>query len=212
MKKLIKPSKQISFAVAYVENALSFLFLDPVPLSYIRTVYLYGSAARGELTESSDIDVFIDCTPEKEKDVEGAAKAAFSRFIFSQDYEKWKRLGFYFPFSIQVGDFQSWELRDSIFADGILLYSRNASSISGVRSLLFILDLPKSKKKYLHFIRAFFGRKEKGYKDHGLLHELHGIKISSTVVMIPKEHMQTATQFFIKEKISYSFKEVTTPK
>ena len=205
---MTKPMKQISLAVSYAENALSFLFLDPMLLSYIDTIYLYGSAARGELTETSDIDFFISCLPEKEKEIEGAAKAAFSRFASSLDYDKWKRLGFTFPFSVHAGDFQQWELRNSILADGLLLYSKNISSLSGVRSILFIFELPKNKKKYLHFIRTFFGRKEKGYKEHGVLHELQGAKISATAVLVPKEHMQTVTEFFIKEKIFYSFKEV----
>ncbi len=206
MKKLTKPVKQISLAVSYAENALSFLFLDPTLFPFIRTIYLYGSAARGELTESSDIDIFIDSS--SEKDIEAMAKAAFSRFISSQDYGKWKRLGFTFPFSIHAGDFQEWELRSSILADGIILYSKNSFLDIGNRYILFIITLPKNKKKYLHFIRTFFGRKEKGYTEHGVLHDIHGSKISSTVVVIPKEHLQTLTQFFIKEKISYRFKEV----
>ncbi len=208
MKKLIKAIKQISFAVSYAGNALSFLFLDPTLLSHIRAVYLYGSAARGELTKESDLDIFIDCIAEEEKEIEHKAKAAFSRFVASQDYDKWKRLHFTFPFSLHVGDFQSWELKNSILADGILLYSKSTSSLSGNRLLLFILELPKNKNKYLHFVRTFFGRKEKGYKEHGMLYELQGIKISSNVVLIPKEHLQNVTQFFIKQKISYSFKEV----
>lgn len=195
-------------ALSYAHNALSFLFLQKEINGFIKSIYLYGSAARGELTKKSDIDIFIDCIEGKEKKVEQLAKAAFSNFYKSKDYEKWRYLKWTYPFSIQVGELKKWQLKTSIMADGILLYSKKAEIFPAERQVLFIFVLPKNKNKYLHFIRYLYGRKEKGYKEYGFLLELHGKKISSNVVLIPKENQQRFLQYLQKENINYSMKEI----
>ena len=49
---------------------------------------------------------------------------------------------------------------------------------------------------------------EKGYKDNGLLGEVNGKKISTNVIIIPKESQQKISEFMQKEKIDYSMKEI----
>ena len=93
-------------------------------------------------------------------------------------------------------------------AEGILLYSKKSEILPAERKVLFSYELPKKKKKYLHFVRALFGRREKGYKDLGLLEELNGKKISANVIIIPKESQQKTMEFMQKEKINYSRKEI----
>lgn len=205
MKKL---NKQTCKSISYVQNALSFLFLHDENIDFINSIYLYGSAARGELTEKSDIDIFIDCNVGKEKKIEQIAKAAFSNFYQSTDYQKWKYFRFLYPLSVQAGELLTWQLKTSVMADGILLYSKKAEIVPAERQVLFTFVLPKDKKKYLRFIRSLYGRKEKGYKEHGFLLEFQGKKISSDVIMIPKENQQKMLQFLQKCKINYSMKEI----
>lgn len=205
MKKL---NNQICRSISYVQNALSFLFLHNESIDFINGIYLYGSAARGELTEQSDIDIFIDCDAGKEKRIEQLAKAAFSNFYQSKDYEKWKYFHWTYPLSVQAGELLIWQLKTSVMADGILLYSKKAEIVPAERQVLFTFILPKDKKKYLRFVRSLYGRKEKCYKEHGFLIELHGEKISSNVIMIPKENQQKMLQFLQKQKINYSMKEI----
>lgn len=201
-------NNQTSRAVSYAWNALAFLFLDARISSSIRAIYLYGSASRGELTSESDLDLFIDCPAEKEDQLEKAAKSACSRFYQSKDYEKWKQLDFTYPFSIRAGDLASWELKNSIMADGLVLYSKNPDLAKVNRQVLIIFELPKKKEKYLRFIRSLYGRKEKGYKEHGILKDLSGTKIGSNVILIPKENLSLILKFLNHEKINYSFKEI----
>lgn len=205
MKRL---NKQTLRAIAYAQNALSFIFLDSSVNDYIKAIYLYGSAVRSELSEESDIDIFIDCDSGKEKILEGIAKAALSRFYKSKDFEKWRLYKFNYPISIQAGDFIAWQLKASIMAEGILLYSKKSETLPAERKVLITYELPRNKRKYLHFIRSLFGRKEKGYKDKGLLGEVNGQKISSNTIIIPKENQQKIIEFMHKEKISYSIKEI----
>lgn len=201
-------NKQTLMSIAYAQNALSFIFLDSSINNFIKGIYLYGSAVRGELTDESDIDMFIDCDAKKENTVEGIAKAALSRFYKSKDFDKWRIFKFDYEISFQAGDLRTWQLKTSIIAEGILLYSKKAEIFPAERKVMFTYELPKKKNQYLHFIRDLFGRKEEGYKDLGLLGELNGKRISANLIIVPKENQQRITEFMQKEKINYSMKEI----
>lgn len=207
MRKL---NSQTLKAIAYAENALSFVFMDSAVNDFINNVYLYGSATRGKLRDDSDVDIFIDCDSGKEDELERIAKAALSRFYQSKDYEKWRLLKFDYTISVEAGSLMNWHLKTSILSEGILLFSKKIGVLQAERKVLFIYELPKNKKHYLHFIRKFFGRKEEGYKDAGLLGQVNGKKISTNVVIIPKENQQKVIEFMNKEKISYSMNEICT--
>ena len=195
-------------AIAYVENALSFMFLQNDIKDKINSIYLYGSAVRGELLKESDVDVFIDCEPEHEKAVEAISKSAVSLFYSSNDFNKWKLFKFTPSISIQIGQFERWDLKTSILAEGILLYSKKPDILPATRKVLFAFQLPKKKKNYLNLTRALYGRKEHGYKEHGFLKEVNGHKMSSSVIIIPKEYQQKTMQLFQSKLINYSMKEI----
>ncbi len=199
-------NKQTWHAIAYAQNALSFLFLDGTLNKFISKIFLYGSAVRGQLQKESDIDIFIDC--DRADTVERNVRAAFARFYQSTDYKKWKLLGFHYPLSVQAGRLQEWQLQSSIASEGILLFSKKAELQTGERFDLFTWEFPKDKKKYLRLTRTLFGRNEKGYKDKGLLGELKGRRYGSNVVLIPKEREEELGKFLQKERIIYSFKEI----
>lgn len=203
-----KLNKQTLASIAYVQDALSFIFIDSSINDLIRGIYLYGSAVRGELAEESDIDIFIDCEADKEDFVERIANVAISKFYKSKDFDKWKLFRFDYNISVQAGDLITWQLKTSIMAEGILLYSKKSELLPAERKVLFICKLPKKKKQYLHFIRILFGRKEKGYNDLGLLGEINGKKISSNVLIVPKENQQKMAEFLQKEKVDYSMREI----
>ncbi len=195
-------------AIAYAQNALSFMFLQNEIKDKVNSVYLYGSAVRGELMKESDIDVFIDCEPEHEKNIELISNSAISKFCSSNDYNKWKLLKFTNAISIQVGQFMKWELKTSILAEGILLYSKKPEILPATRKVLFAFQLPKKKKNYLNLTRALYGRKEQGYKEHGFLKNVNGHKMSSSVIIIPKEYQQKTMQLFQSKLVNYSMKEI----
>jgi len=201
-------NKQTQQAIAYAQNALSFIFLNPTINDSIQDIYLYGSAARGELTKDSDIDIFINCHEEKEKLLQNITKSALSKFYTSKDFDKWKLFKFNYLISFQTGNLTTWHLKTSILADGILLYSKKIQTTNIQRKILFTYTLPKNKNKYLHFSRIMFGRKEPGYKDKGILEQIEGRKISTNAIIVPKENQQKITEIMNKEKINYSFIEI----
>lgn len=210
-------NKQTSKAIAYAQNALSFVFLDPTITNKCNAVYFFGSAARGVMEEESDIDLFFDYesffsdTTRDEKMIgekESAIQAALSRFSKSNDFKKWKQLEFNPPFSVSVGKLKEWELRTSVLADGILLYSKETLTFVIKRQILITYTLPQKKTKYLYFVRTLFGRKEEGYKDTGIVGACNAKRIATTVILVPKEHAENIFTFLQKEKIEYSFIEV----
>ncbi len=206
MKKL---PKQLLQTIAYAQNLLSFLFLD-ANSAHIDHIYLFGSGARGELTAESDIDLFIDTSLQKVDILEKSARAAYSRFSQSLDYQKWKKLGVSYPFSIQVGKAKEWELYSSLLADGIVLYSKHLDAGEGERHLLCIFTLPHKKNQYLRIIRTLFGRREPGYRDQGILGKIGGKKLGSNVILIPTREKQAILSFLDKEKIEYLLQEICT--
>ncbi|MDD4877558.1 MAG: nucleotidyltransferase domain-containing protein [Candidatus Nanoarchaeia archaeon] len=208
MKGVKKLNKEASRAIAYCYNALNFLFMEPEAYALIDRIYLHGSAIRGALTEKSDIDMFIDTADENARIIEKMAISAISRFYKSNDYEKWKRLGFLHTFSVMAGTLETWELKQGIMAEGILLYSKKMALMPAERKVLFIFKIPKIKKKYLKFTRLFFGRKEEGYKDKGILGKVKGEKVSANVIIVPKEYQQETEKALQKESIDYSMKEI----
>ncbi len=189
-------------------NALVFLFQKQDIVQHINTIYLFGSAVRGELTKDSDIDIFIDCNEEHEQELEANVKSSLGLYYNSNDYEKWKTFKFTYPLSVQAGNVKTWELYSSILADGIVLYSKKIAVETSDRKVLFMFELPKNKKKYLSLIRKLFGRKEPGYKDQGIIGEIKGKKLSSTVIIIPKEYQQKIINLLNKEKVNYSMEEI----
>lgn len=187
---------------------LSFIFHNPTIDDKIKSIYLYGSAVRGELTKKSDIDLFFDCKEENEEFVKRLVDSGIVKFFSSKDYEKWKLLHFTYPFSIMAGDLKGWDLKLSIASEGILLYSNKASLDVGERCVLFRISYPKKKNEYIKIRRILFGRDEEYYRGKGIIQAINGKKISTDVFIIPKSQQARIRDVLDKEKIDYSMKEI----
>ena len=171
--------------LAYASDFLTFLFLEK-GAGKIRSIYLFGSAVRGELEKESDIDIFIDCSTRDEDEIIKTSKLAQSKFKQSKDFEKWKNFRFSYPISIKSGPLQEWGLRQSILSEGILLFSKTVMPVSVEKIVLFSIQFPEKRKDYLKITRLLFGRHEKGYSDPGLVSFANGEKLGSNVFTVPK--------------------------
>ena len=110
----------------------------------------------------SDLDLFIECD-DTQKRTEQVVNSGIVKFLSSQDYQKWKLLKFVYPFSVQFGRLQEWDLKLSIASEGIQLYNLKSGSSDGERKVLFTMKYPKEKKKYIKIRRLLFGRDEEYY-------------------------------------------------
>ena len=196
-------------ALSYCFDLLSFIFQDKDAGSNINAIYLFGSAIRGILHQKSDIDLFIDCTKKDEMKVQKLVNVGISKFLASKDYAKWKLLHFMYPFSIQVGQLEEWELKLSVASEGLLLYSKKTIISMGERKVLFVIELPKEKAKYVRLRRELFGRDEEVYKKSGVVYAMNGEKISSNVFLVPREEQIKMMGVLANEKVNFTMKEIS---
>ncbi len=198
---------QTTNALSYCYNLLSFVFQNP-QAKKIKSIYLFGSAVRGELHPKSDVDLFVECKKEDEKTAEQAVDSGIIKFESSKDYQKWKIWKFTYPFSVNYGRLEEWELKLSIASEGIQLYNRNGGISAGERKVLFTIKFPVKKKDYIKIRRLLFGRDEEYYAGTGLIKEMKGKKMSSNVFIIPKEEQTRMREILVREKIEFSMQEV----
>ncbi|MBI4140202.1 hypothetical protein HY485_00025, partial [Candidatus Woesearchaeota archaeon] len=161
-----------------------------------------------ELTKESDIDLFFDCNKKNEEFLKRIVDSAILNFESSKDYDKWKLLHFTYPFSVQVGIINEWQLKSSIASEGILLYTNKPAIITGERSVLFVMHHPKKKKDYIRIRRLLFGRDEEFYKGKGAVQQANGKKLSNNVFIVPQAQQKDIMDILSKEKIDFSMTEI----
>lgn len=187
---------------------LSFIFQHRETGDKVSSIYLFGSAVRGELQAKSDIDLFVECAAKDELIIKRQVESGIRRFITSRDYQKWKLLKFTYPFAVHYGNLQEWHLKLSIASEGLLLYAKGTAIPIGERYVLFSLTYPREKKKYIRARRLLFGRDEEQFQDKGLVGTVGGQKLSPHIILVPKDEQYRAIDVLAKEKIAFSMKEI----
>lgn len=197
----MKKNELVAFASTYA----SFL-LEGV--NYIRGIILFGSVARGEADNQSDIDLFIDidkAEPQKEKEI----RRITEKFYQSKSYELWKQKGMLLSLSIKVGNLDQWkDLKRSIASEGIVLYGRYRSDIKLESYLLLSFQPIKNIARRNRIIRTLFGRNEANYAQKGLLREAGGNILSPTTFIVKSTNSGEIMEFLKKEKVDFRLFEI----
>ncbi len=175
-------------------------------MSGIKAVYLFGSVARNDFDEDSDIDVFVDADKKDVENLEKLCSHTLGKFLKNEG-EKYRLRGLDNKISIKVGELSKWDLKSSVDAEGITLFSR-AGKASYNRMTIFSFSPIKSPKDRIRIVRKLFGRAEQDYQAKGLVHELGGIVINPRTFMIPSLYAKKILQIFSKEKVTYRLEEV----
>lgn len=193
--------------VAYAQDFAAFLIqhLDKES-DKIRNIILFGSAARGEADEKSDIDIFIDVTNEKIENKINDIKDKFYKSYKSKSY--WNLLGVKNEIHCLVGKLKEWKpLQRSIIANGITLFGKYHVEVKTEHWYLFMITQGESRKRNLSFWRALYGytqkRGRKKYIREGLLKEYLGVKWARGVVMVPVRYASPLARFLDKHRIHY---------
>tara|TARA_Y100000310_G_C20673541_1_gene811576 strand:- start:1477 stop:2076 length:600 start_codon:yes stop_codon:yes gene_type:complete len=193
--------------ISYSSYFVSFLLDELEESSNIRRIILFGSAARGDASKDSDIDIFINVS-KKTKNFEKIAKKVVMDFYKSRQALLFKNKGIDNKINLIVGKLDEWkDLKRSIESTGIVLYGRYVPS--GVRgkkyTLIFWNKIGKNRGAFLNKIYGFkVGEKE--YK--GLIENFGGKKTGKSSIMIPIEYREEILKLIRKYKVNAKITEV----
>ena len=186
--------------IGYSMEFASFLVSK---VQYIDRIILYGSIAKNEFDEESDIDIFVDA----QKKLEGKIKKILEEFYKTENYKKWKLKGLDNEISLIVGniDDKEWkDLKRAIITSGLILYGRFISDIEKKNSYtLFSFENISPESRRVSMFRKLFGFKvgKKEYK--GYINELKGKRFGKGVIIVPLENSQRLKDLLKKKKIGF---------
>lgn len=197
-------SREELIAKAYAY--LSYLFRDNRLHTPVQRIYLFGSVARNDFDEESDIDLFIDVEKKDEQDLDKIAPRALSRFM-ELEADKWRLKGLAHPLKIKVGFLEEWELKAAVEREGLVLYSSSMSRALQ-KHTLFSLSPITSPAKRMKVLRALFGRQEKEYWLPGLVQQQGGRILSPRIFLVPSTAQNEISRILSREKIAFSLEEI----
>lgn len=197
----MKPNKKD--LIAYAQAFVSFV----IPKIEADEIVLFGSAARGEATAESDIDIFFNVKT-KEKGIKKTLQEQLTKFHKSYTNEQFRLKGIKNRIVIEAGNLDKWKLKRSIISEGIVLYGKYKETPKDLKGFtLFTLKPIKNVTKRNRVIRKLFGRKEKKYVSKGIIAELGGNQLSPTAFIIPLSKSQEIIKMFNAEKVDYTLIE-----
>lgn len=198
--------------IAYAESFVSFL-LDEDISKRISKIILFGSVARGDFDENSDIDLFIDVDSES-KELKEEIFRILNMFESSEINEKWRLKGIKNQLSLRIGQLDKWKVSRSVISNGIILYGKYMQMPEKAKYyVIFKLDFENLKRKdKIKAWRQLYGYKQKGWKKEytkeGLVKESNGKRIDRGVILVPIEKKNVVEEFLKKHKITYTINEV----
>lgn len=175
----------------------------------IRAIILYGSVARGDHAESSDIDIFID-VPKPDRSIQEKVNQTVKQFPKSLWFRKWKTLGIKNRISVLAGNLDEWEdLKRSIASNGIVLYGSYSPKIKGRPMALLSIGNIKPESNRVFINRKLFGYNRRGKRYKGLVETYGGDKVSNGCFLVPIEHSKKIIAFLRKRKATPKIREVS---
>src|SRR3989344_5161649 len=195
--KILNSKELIAYATAFVSFVLPKIEADEI--------ILFGSVARKEATEKSDIDIFFNIKKD-EKKIKNVLKQEISKFHKTKIYDVFQQKGSVLPINIEVGNLDKWKLKRSIVNNGVVLYGRYKSIPEVTKQFAYFSIKPiKNIAKRNKLIRKLFGRKEKTYSAESLVLSSGGKKLTPLSFIIPGEKSQEITKLLQSEKADFSF-------
>ena len=197
----MKRSKLISLAM----NFASFL----VEQVEVKSIILFGSVAKNNFDDESDIDLFIECNKKDENKIFDILEL----YKKTEAYEKFKLEKVNNNLSIKAGNLNEWKgLQRSIISGGIVLYGNYKGTPDKLNhKLLFLLDLKNiSRANKIRVWRTLYGYKQKVgkkvYFSKGKIEK----KLGRGAFLVPIENSSEVINYLNKNKIKYSILDIWT--
>lgn len=194
--------------IAYSANFVAFLIEEEI-IKDIDTIILFGSVARGNFDEESDIDIFIDT----KKDIEKEVLKTLALFKKSRIYKKWELKGIKNEISIKVGEMKKWALKRDVLSDSIILYGKYKEMPDNVEYYLLIRPSFKkfNKSKQVKIWRKLYGYRQKvgkkTYNSPGLIENTGGRRLENGLI-VPMKDKKVVIEFLNKMKVEYTVNEI----
>ena len=197
--------------VAYAMDFASFFMEQIKDPDAVRAIILFGSTARGDQTLKSDVDLFIDTDTINSAFV----NKVLDDFYASLKFQKyWKLLGVSNSISCKVGRLEEWELKNSLIANGIAIYSKYAGKPDGELYVLFLVEVKGLHKDKVRVWRKLYGYKQKvkdkTYVLPGLIERLGGKRLSPSAFSIPAARSYEMQDFLSKNSLTYQRIDIWT--
>jgi len=200
-------SRLISFALDFS----SYLLQKVKSPESVTHILLFGSIARGDAKEESDIDLFIDVV-EGKKNWEKEIEAIQESFYQSVKYTRyWESLGIQNSFNITVGVLEKWkELHMSLAADALVLYGKYAPQQTKKREVqvLFYWENISNASTRVSLFRKLFGFQRYTQRYVGMLEEYKGKRLTKGCILVSLEDAQLFQGVFRSYKVPVRMKYI----
>lgn len=189
--------------IAKAMDFSSFL-IERIGREKIRRIILFGSAARNEAGEESDIDIFIDLVQDDKKTTDEIKKAKESFIASKKNKDYWELKGINNEFSLKIGTLDKWKtLKASIISNGLMLYGKFDILPENARNITILsFDSVRPESKRVTLSKKLFGYSQAGKKYSGLVEKYGAEKIGKGVIIVPSEQEHIFLKVFREMKIN----------
>ena len=195
----MKRNKLISLAI----NFSSFL----VGQVEVKSIVLFGSVAKNNFDDESDIDIFIECDKKDEKKIDNILEL----YRKTEEYEKFRLEGVKNEIAIKSGSLEKWkDLKRSIISSGIVLYGVYRGTPDKLNhKLLFLLNLEGlSRANKIKVWRRLYGYKQKVGKKVYISKGKVEKKLGRGAFLVSIQYSQEMISYLKENKIKYSLLDV----
>lgn len=197
--------------ISYLYDFLSDL-MNSLNNKKINQIILFGSVAKNDFDEESDIDLFIDTEENIEKEYKNAL------FNFEKRSERtWKLKDVNYPINSIRDNLkkEKWnDLRQEISSNGIILYGKYKKESKELQHKIIITYSIKKLNinKKMKIIRELNGYKniknKKEYVQKGLIEKTNSKKIDTNTIIIRYDYLDEFKQVFKENKVDYIIKDI----
>lgn len=193
--------------MAYAMDFSSFL-VQNLGTEKIRKIVLFGSVARNEADEESDIDIFIDVSGEDKK-MNKKVKSVLSGFYRSSKFKNyWNLLGVENEIVPVVGNIEKWDLKESLISNGITLYGKYKEMPKKTKhEAIFVWENIKPDSKRVILNKKLFGYKHGGKFYEGLLNKYSGTRLGKGCILVPLDSAKHFSHVFKNLKVTVKTKK-----
>ncbi len=202
---------------SYIFDFLSVAFENKVINEKMKKIILFGSVARNDYDNKSDIDLFFDINLEEDiKKIENEVNLALKSFE-TQKMHKWaiKKINFSIRPIVGKLDSEKWDsLRQDIISNGIMLYGKFESKPDNLRhyALLYFKLEKLPRKEKMKIIRELYGYKniknKKTYYHKGFIEQTGCIKIGPNNILAPLIEITNIKKIFSDYRITPKIIEI----